>query len=94
MRAGARMVVRRGFSRQESLRLSFIGTAADELSTSWAARSVLVDHRFGQVDARDIGDGGQPRKDISEFFHTRLVFAFAASALLERDDLREAMHGR
>ena len=23
-----------------------------------------------------------------------LVFAFAASALLERDDLREAMHGR
>ena len=51
---------------------------ADEPATAWTARAVLTHDCFREVDARYVGDGGEPRDNVGELAQRGI--------LVDRDD--------
>lgn len=58
-------------------RLLLNGARADQTLTPWAARSVFRLDGFPQVNACQVGNGGQPGDDIGELFGLVLVVSLA-----------------
>lgn len=54
-----------------------VGAGADEFAAAGTAGAVFFGDGFGEVDAGDVGDGGEPGQDVREFAETLFVSAAA-----------------